>query len=170
MSMNKATLSNPRRILPPKALLLALLVQMPLIILRWPIAPRLASMLAGLLALGAGVALNVSAERLFRTSQVGVCPFSPAAMLIERGPYRFTRNPMYLGMILVSATPALLSNVLMNLFAALSFTLWIHWRFVKPEEAYLHSLFGDIYDQYRDRVPCWFRISIAVRALSSDNL
>lgn len=156
--MTVVTTSRPSRVLPPKALLLALLAQVPLVVFRWPPTFRWPWVLAGVLVLTAGLALNFGSDRLFRRSNVGVCPFSPAAMLVQEGLYGFTRNPMYFGMILVAAAPALLLGVPANLFAAVLFALWLHWRFVKPEEAYLFVLFGEAYDSYRNRVPRWIGV------------
>ncbi len=91
-----------RGVLPPRALLFSLLAQIPLILWSWPLKPGRLAVFGGVVALGAGAVFNVWAERLFRKAGVGVCPFSATPELVANGPYRLTRNPMYLGMVLIS--------------------------------------------------------------------
>lgn len=143
------------RLLPPMGLLLSLLAQLPLIVWSWPLAPVRARALAGLALLAAGVALNICAERLFRRNGVGVCPFSPVPLLLSEGPYRFTRNPMYLGMVLVSASVPFMTGLLPDLWAAAALAVWLHFKFVLPEERYLQGLLGVGYLAYASRNPRW---------------
>jgi protein-S-isoprenylcysteine O-methyltransferase Ste14 len=105
--------------------------------------------------LAAGVVLNVWAERLFRKSGVGVCPFSPVPTLVSEGPYRFTRNPMYLGMVLLSASWPLMMGLYWNLWAAAALAVWLHFRFVLPEEEFLRERLGVGYLEYASRNPRW---------------
>jgi protein-S-isoprenylcysteine O-methyltransferase Ste14 len=103
----------------------------------------------------AGVVLNVWAERLFRKSGVGVCPFSPVPNLVITGPYRFTRNPMYLGMVLLSASWPLMMGLYWNLWPAAALAAWLHFRFVLPEEEFLRGRLGVSYLEYASRNPRW---------------
>jgi protein-S-isoprenylcysteine O-methyltransferase Ste14 len=99
-----------------------------------------------------GIALIVSARVLFvRTGQSPV-PWKPTPSLIGSGPYRFTRNPMYLG-----ATTILLGLGLMmdNGWVgalALPALAVVHYIAVLPEERYLQERFGGDYVAYMDRV------------------
>lgn len=102
--MSAETSSARRRtLLPPRGFLLALLAQVPLIAGRWPLQPHSLEVVAGAALIALGVLLNVWAERLFRWGATGVCPFSPATVLVKRGPFRLSRNPMYLGLVAISA-------------------------------------------------------------------
>jgi len=142
-------------VLPPRALLFALLAQLPAIALGWlPQAP-VASLAAGALALAAGIALNASADRLFHAAGVGVCPFTPVARLVDSGPYRFTRHPMYVGLVLIAAAPVLLTGVYANLWVPAAFAVWLHFRYALPEEAFLRAQLGEAYAAYCERVPRW---------------
>ena len=110
---------------------------------------------AGAVLIALAVALGFWAVALFRRAGTGVVPFSEATTLVVRGPYRFTRNPMYLAMagILVgtaiwlgSVTPWLVLPAFMTLIAE---------RFIAPEEAMLERVFGESYARYRAAVRRW---------------
>ena len=110
---------------------------------------------AGAVLIALAVALGFWALALFRRAGTGVVPFSEATTLVVRGPYRFTRNPMYLAMagILVgtaiwlgSVTPWLVLPAFMALIAE---------RFIAPEEAMLERVFGESYARYRATVRRW---------------
>jgi protein-S-isoprenylcysteine O-methyltransferase Ste14 len=144
-----------RRLLPPRGLMLSVLIQIPLVLWSWPLEPAGVPALMGVAMLVVGVALNVWAERLFRKSGVGVCPFSPVPGLVSEGPYRFTRNPMYLGLVLESASVPLITGLRLNLWAATALAAWLHFRFVLPEEQFLQERLGVAYLAYASRNPRW---------------
>ena len=144
-----------RKLLPPRALMLSLLVLIPPVFWSWPLEPARPPALLGVAMLVSGVVLNIWAERLFRTSGVGVCPFSPVPSLVKKGPYRFTRNPMYLGLVLISASVPLITGLHVNLWAAAALAAWLHFRFVLPEEEFLQERLGVSYLAYASRTPRW---------------
>lgn len=144
-----------RRLLPPRALMLSLLVQGPLILWSWPLKPAGVAALMGVAMLAGGFVLNIWADRLFRKSGVGVCPFTPVPSLLSDGPYRFTRNPMYLGMVLVGASVPLITGLYLNLWAAAVLAIWLHFRFVLPEEEFLRERLGVEYLLYASGNPRW---------------
>jgi protein-S-isoprenylcysteine O-methyltransferase Ste14 len=156
--MNELVLSK-QRILPPKGLLIALSAQLPLLASSVPLRPSRIEVVAGLVLLVAGVILNIWSERLFRRNDVGVCPFAPVPVLITTGPYRLTRNPMYLGLVCLNLGPTLLSGVLGNAWSSVAFFIWLHYAFVLPEEAFLKNELGAAFDQYARRVPRWLQMS-----------
>jgi protein-S-isoprenylcysteine O-methyltransferase Ste14 len=143
------------QILPPKGLLIALAAQLPLLVAAFPLHPSAPEIALGLLLIAAGGVLNVWAERLFRRNQVGVCPFSNAPVLITSGPYRVTRNPMYLGLVFCNLGVALLSGVLPNAWSSVAYFIWLHYAFVLPEEQFLRELLSPELDAYARRVPRW---------------
>ena len=103
----------------------------------------------------AGVAAIAAALLRFRPDRTAPEPWKPSSALAERGIYRFTRNPMYLGMALVQLGIGLAAGspgVLLMLVPA----LWSISRFViAREEAYLAARFGAAYEAYRRRVRRW---------------
>jgi protein-S-isoprenylcysteine O-methyltransferase Ste14 len=79
----------------------------------------------------------------------------PATTIVDTGPYRFTRNPIYLGMVLGLIGLAIAFNSLWLLLTLVPFALIIHYGVVAREEAYLERKFGDVYRHYRSRVRRW---------------
>jgi protein-S-isoprenylcysteine O-methyltransferase Ste14 len=155
--MTTATSSGYRRssILPPRAFLAALLAQLPLVAASWPLRPAAFEVVAGTVLIAAGVILNVWSERLFRRADVGVCPFSPAPILVTRGPFALSRNPMYLGLVAISAGLAVATGVLANVWITTTLAVWLHHAYVLPEEDFLRDNFGAEYAKYATRVPRW---------------
>ena len=79
----------------------------------------------------------------------------PTTTIVESGPYRFTRNPIYLGMFLVLIGLAIAIDDLWLLVTLVPFALVIRYGVVAREEAYLERKFGDVYRAYRSRVRRW---------------
>jgi len=150
------TASKDRRaILPPKGLLISLAAQLPWMWAVWPLQPSVVEVAGGILLLIAGIAVNIRAERAFRRAGVGVCPFSPVPVVVGTGPYAYTRNPMYLGLIAINQAAVFLSGVPLNGWTSLAYATWLHVRFVLPEEAFLRRELGAPYASYAERVPRW---------------
>ena len=92
---------------------------------------------------------------LFRRSGQSEMPWTPTSSIVVRGPYRFTRNPMYLQMVLVCIGCAvLLVNLWILVFTPLVL-LALYIYAIRPEEEYLERKFGDAYRHYRRRVRRW---------------
>jgi protein-S-isoprenylcysteine O-methyltransferase Ste14 len=79
----------------------------------------------------------------------------PTTTIVESGPYRFTRNPIYLGMFLGLIGLAIAFDDLWLLVMLVPFALVIRYGVVAREEAYLERKFGDFYRGYRSRVRRW---------------
>jgi protein-S-isoprenylcysteine O-methyltransferase Ste14 len=110
------------------------------------------------LALGVlGQCISVGGMIAFRRAKTTINPFKPAAAssLVSGGVYRFTRNPMYVGLLLtLVGWTVFLSNPLALLFLPL-FVLYINRFQIEPEERVLSSLFGAEYAAYKTRVRRW---------------
>ena len=120
----------------------------------WPEPPAIASLLGwGLLV--AGGLLVASAAYLFRRAGTTPNPTKPTSALVIWGPYRFTRNPMYVGMAALYVGGTLLLNDAWPLaFLPIVITL-VQRRVIAREEAYLERRFGDEYRTYKARVRRW---------------
>ncbi|HEY1433854.1 MAG TPA: isoprenylcysteine carboxylmethyltransferase family protein [Thermoanaerobaculia bacterium] len=108
---------------------------------------------AVLVVLGLGVA--VSGVLAFRRAGTSPNPTRPTRALTVAGPYRFTRNPMYLGLALASAGGAFAGNALWALLLVLAAAALMVPLVIAREERYLESKFGDEYRRYRSRVRRW---------------
>ena len=102
-----------------------------------------------------GVGLAIWAERLFSRAGTGVRPFTPSTSLVAAGPYRFTRNPMYLGMMLVLLGGFLLAGSLGSLLPIPIFFWQIHSHFVLPEEEHMSRHFGEAYEAFKGITRRW---------------
>ena len=113
---------------------------------------RAASLAIGAILMAIGAALPVSARMHFKRTGQSVRPWDPTPELIFEGPYRFTRNPMYVGLTLFEIGFALvLNNVWVAALAAPALAA-VHFTAVLPEERYLSGKFGDSYRNYLGRV------------------
>lgn len=111
--------------------------------------------LGGAIVAGAIAALGAWPVLLFRAGGQSANPWKPTPRLEERGPYRVTRNPMYLQMVLVCVGVAVaLANGWILLLTPLV-ALALQRLAIEPEEAYLEARFGEAYRDYRRRVRRW---------------
>ena len=97
----------------------------------------------------------VSALVTFRGVGTTPNPTKPAAALALGGPYRFTRNPMYLGWVFAYVGAALLVNAVWPLVFLPVVIAVVQRMFIEKEERYLERKFGDAYRQYKVRVRRW---------------
>jgi protein-S-isoprenylcysteine O-methyltransferase Ste14 len=79
----------------------------------------------------------------------------PTTTIVDTGPYRFTRSPIYLSMLVGLIGLAIAVNSLWLLLTLVPFALVIRYGVVAREEAYLERKFGDLYRRYRARVRRW---------------
>ena len=111
--------------------------------------------LAGIPVFIAGAWLAISARRQFVARQTPV-PFSTTTnMLHKNGPYRYSRNPMYLGIAIGLLGVALLCDSYINFLFPLLFVVVIDRFFVTREEQALLHQFGDEYREYQGSVRRW---------------
>jgi len=140
---------------PPLVVLLSIFLGVGL---RYAIAPlalpshRAFGRWAGVAILLFGLGVILSARTLFKRTGQDPKPWKPSPELLLEGPYRFTRNPMYVGVTLIQFGLGLaLSNLWISLLAPFSL-LAIHFIAVVPEERYLTEKFGDSYKAFLLRV------------------
>ncbi|MCX7931623.1 MAG: isoprenylcysteine carboxylmethyltransferase family protein [Rhodovarius sp.] len=82
-------------------------------------------------------------------------PDRPDTALVERGPYRLSRNPIYSGFVLFLTAVALYDGMLWSWLAVGAVFLWLDFAVVRKEEAYLVRRFGPAYEAYQRRVRRW---------------
>jgi protein-S-isoprenylcysteine O-methyltransferase Ste14 len=79
----------------------------------------------------------------------------PTTAIVFTGPYRFTRNPMYLGLALLQAGLAMVTNSLWPLLTLAPVIVAVRRLVIDREERYLEAKFGEEYRAYKARVRRW---------------
>lgn len=121
-----------------------------------PANPTQARYWIGWLAVADGLALAVWSARLFVTRGEGTpAPWDPPRKLVVRGPYRYVRNPMLTGGLLILAGESLLYGSWPVAGWMLAFFLLYTTYLLRGEEPGLERRFGDDYRRYKANVPRW---------------
>jgi len=110
------------------------------------------------LALGViGLSISISGIRSFRRAKTTINPSKPSAAssLVTSGVYRYTRNPMYLGLLVTLVGWAMFLSNPLALLAVPLFVLYINRLQINPEERVLSALFGAEYAAYKEKVRRW---------------
>jgi len=113
---------------------------------RWPI---------GIALLAGGLALAIAAMRAFRRAHTNVPTWQPTTALVTTGPYRFTRNPIYIGLSAIHLGIAALAGSVWIAVMVLPALVVLQFGVVLHEERYLERKFGEAYRAYRARVRRW---------------
>ena len=101
----------------------------------------------------AGVALTVWSAVAFRRARTTIVPHQSPSALVESGPYRFSRNPIYLADLVILAGVALILGAPLALILLAPFREVLRRLFVLPEEVVLERDLGPVYLDYKARVP-----------------
>ncbi|KAF0231452.1 MAG: hypothetical protein FD175_753 [Beijerinckiaceae bacterium] len=151
--MDKANVVIP----PPVAWALAIALGLALDwFLPLPYIPAAVSRIwVGAAIFGAGFALSLWAILTFRKAGTRIEPHKPTTAIVAVGPYRFTRNPMYSGMLLGQIGFSIGFNSLWQLAALVPFYLVLRHGVIAREEAYLERKFGAGYLGYKSGVRRW---------------
>jgi len=120
----------------------------------WLLPPDLAAPL-GITVLLLGL-IGVPAILAFRRANTSFKPWTPTTALVTTGPYRFTRNPMYLGLTLLYLGTTFWANAAWPVIFLPLVIAVMHYGVIIREEAHLTQLFGEEYQAYRHRVRRWF--------------
>ena len=99
--------------------------------------------------------LALSAFKTMKAAGTNVHPSEPALALVRSGPFRFTRNPMYLALCLLQVALGFFLNDWITLLFVVPLALIFHHGVVLREERYLAAKFGEPYLQYKREVRRW---------------
>jgi protein-S-isoprenylcysteine O-methyltransferase Ste14 len=110
---------------------------------------------AGIVLIALALGLMLWAAFLFRRAGTNIRPFLPSTALVLSGPYRHTRNPMYLGMAGTLLGAGVLLGSITPFVVIPAFMALITERFILGEEAKLEAAFGRDYLDYKARVRRW---------------
>jgi protein-S-isoprenylcysteine O-methyltransferase Ste14 len=104
-----------------------------------------------------GLFVFISAVRSFRKQKTTVNPLAPkqASSLVVSGIFEYSRNPMYLGMLIVLLSISFKFNLVGGIVISLFFTLFITRFQIFPEEEAMNELFGDKFIEYSNKTRRW---------------
>jgi len=102
-----------------------------------------------------GLALGASGVISFKKAGTAIKPFESSTVLVKGGLYRYTRNPMYLGMVMLLIGVASYLGSLTPYLIIPAFFLIIQQCFIKHEEPFLENIFGQEYLDYKNDVRRW---------------
>ncbi len=123
----------------------------------WPVAvlpqgPRYA---AGAVVIALSLALVISAFGQFRRHKTSFKPYEPSTALITEGPYRYSRNPMYLALSLLYAGLSIAAYSPWTLALLAPLLIVLHYGVIIREERYLERKFADAYRRYKSSTRRW---------------
>ena len=125
-------------------------------LLRWPRVPALPLVWPGVVLIVLGIGLSVTAAMLFRREGAEINPTSPAnSKLVTSGPFRLTRNPMYLGLVLVTLGIALWIGAWPMILAPIAVFATANWVHIPFEEEKMRRQFGATFDAYASNTRRW---------------
>ena len=110
---------------------------------------------AGIALTVAGAVLAFAGLGIFKRARTTTVPFETPSRLITNGPYRFTRNPMYVGLTLTYLGVAALQMQLWPVLLLPLLSIYVDRVVIPVEEASLRDVFGDAYQHYCARVRRW---------------
>jgi protein-S-isoprenylcysteine O-methyltransferase Ste14 len=118
------------------------------------LSPRVARA-SGLLLLILSGWLARSAEIAMKRAGTNIRPDRPSVALVTQGPFRFSRNPMYLAATGLYLAVTLLVNTLWPVVLLIPMLALLQWGVIRREERYLDAKFPEEYPAYRARVRRW---------------
>ncbi len=148
---------NPGVIAPPPLIYAGALVAGLLANRRYhiPFLPRPLARTLGWPLVACGLAIGLLGFREMRRAETNPDPRKPATTVVTEGPFRFTRNPLYLSMTLLYGGISALANALPPILLLPIVLRLMRRGVIEREERYLERKFGDVYLQYKVRAPRW---------------
>ena len=151
---------NPGVIAPPPfiyagGLALGLLLQRLVPLKYLPRASRGIGLTLGCTGISMGLAVLVSGFRQMNQAHTNINPTRPATTIVTEGPFRFTRNPLYLGMTLLYIGITFLVNSFWLILILPVVLGLMNFGVIAREERYLEHKFGSQYLAYKQRVRRW---------------
>ena len=150
------SIEKKRKIIPPVYLLVALslmcLMHYFLPVYQYIQVPMA---YAGIVAVFLGITASAISARFFKRMGTAIVPFDEATTLVKSGFYRYSRNPMCLGMFMMLSGAGFLMGSVGALFPIAIFILIIRNNFVLAEERFLEACFGRQYLEYKSTTRRW---------------
>ncbi len=102
-----------------------------------------------------GLWLNIWADGIFKKRKTTVNPFEESTAFVMDGPFKFSRHPMYLGMVVLLLGVAIVLGSLITFVIPLGFFMNMEIAFISVEEDAMEKAFGQEYLNYKKRVRRW---------------
>ena len=125
------------------------------LLIRLPIMRYSSCLACGIVLIFLAPPLALWAWRTMKAAGTNVHPSEPALALVRGGPFRFTRNPMYLALCLLQVALGFFLNDLITLLFVVPLAVIFHYGVILREERYLTAKFGEPYLQYKREVRRW---------------
>lgn len=148
---------KPGRLVPPVYLLLTIAATAALHY-ALPISDLLRSSaadLVGIAIIALGIITSAVGAGTFNKAGTAVRPFEPATTLVTSGLYRYSRNPMYVGLLLVAFGTSIIFGTASAFAPPVILFFVLRSLFVLPEEQFLEETFGESYRRYKEQVRRW---------------
>jgi len=111
--------------------------------------------MVGIIVVFASMILIMWAILIFKKNETTLLHHDKPSVLVTSGPYRFSRNPIYLGLSLGTLGIAIFIGTIAVFFAPLAFALTINWAYIPQEEKKLEQIFGKTFTDYKNHVRRW---------------
>ncbi|MEJ2055043.1 MAG: isoprenylcysteine carboxylmethyltransferase family protein, partial [Calditrichaceae bacterium] len=98
---------------------------------------------------------NLLADRAFKIKKTTVKPFEESSVLITTGVFRISRNPMYVGMVMILVGTAILLGSLSPYLVIIIFITLMQIKFIHTEEKMLNTKFTEAWQNYKNRTRPW---------------
>ena len=149
---------NPGVVLRPPLIYAAALVVV--FVCRWlwpmPIFDRAVVLWPGIAMAAVAVGIGIWGRRTLAAAGTNINPARPTTAIVTSGPYRFSRNPLYLGLTLLYLGFTLVADTWWGVVVLVPLLIIMHRGVVLREERYLDAKFGETYRQYCSRVRRYF--------------
>ena len=147
---------NIKKIMPTSWLLISITIMIVFHLLApaMPIIPSLWRLI-GIIPLAIGVVVNLMADKEFHLAKTTVKPFEESSTLITSAAFSVSRNPMYLGFVLILLGIAILLGSLSPYMVIPIFVVFIDRVFISEEEQMLADKFGTEWDLYKQKTRRW---------------
>lgn len=109
----------------------------------------------GYILAGLGLALPAWASYTFKQAQTNIMPYNDPDHMVTSGPFRFSRNPMYLGMLLVLFGAFVKIGYWENIVFPVIFFAVANWWYIPFEEQRMKAAFGANFTSYKQKVRRW---------------
>jgi len=117
--------------------------------LDWPLAT------IGILPLVYGAVITIWADQIFKRGKTAIKPFERPSTLVFEGPFKTSRNPMYVGMTAILIGVALLLGTISPLVGPVVFWMIMQFYIIPIEERNMERTFGTEYAAYKEKVRRW---------------